>query len=527
MTFPRYGQWISTVVILCAVGAVPNQTAVAQSCSGGVLQEIDFSTAAGGVALSPGDIIGTGAGEYQFDDITVTLQGGALPLVIFDTENPTGNDWDLGSPNEAYGGPGRGSAGGPGGAGPNPVGLGHALIINEDWDTSDPDDFGGGGVIIFVFDEAVEVNEIHTIDADEGSLGEARVYSDVGGNNLIGSPFFGQDLGADNGFQIINVATPNARRMEFEFDGSGAITKLVLCGGVDATASIGDTVFHDDNNNGVIDGGEFGLAGVDVQLKNNVGSVIATQTTNALGQYNFTGLLAADYTVDVVESTLPASVSLTTANEPLSYSLSTGEDYNDADFGYQGDALPVELVTFEALVDGGDVLLDWKTASELNNAGFEVQWLAQVETSAWEVLGFVGGYGTTEQPQAYTYRAPDMTPGLHRFRLKQVDYDGTFEYSPEVEVVIDLTQRYVIEAVYPNPFNPQAQFRFAVKQAQWVEVGLYDVLGRQVQQLYLGQPAAGQMQEVQIDGGGLPSGTYLVRVIGEAFIETQRVVLSK
>ena len=198
-----------------------------------------------------------------------------------------------------------------------------------------------------------------------------------------------------------------------------------------------------------------------------------------------------------------------------------------------GQLLPVELVSFEATLDGNAVLLRWETASELNNAGFEVQHRANevqydiAPAAPWDAFAFVEGHGTTELPQRYQYRAENLTPGRHIFRLKQIDFDGAFEYHPEVEVIVEMADRFVVRPAYPNPFNPQAQFRFAVQRPQPVHVDLFDMLGRQVQQLYRGNPSSGQMQVVSIDGSNLPSGTYVIRVRGESFVESQLVTLVK
>ena len=193
--------------------------------------------------------------------------------------------------------------------------------------------------------------------------------------------------------------------------------------------------------------------------------------------------------------------------------------------------LPVELISFDALIDGNEVLLSWETLSETNNAGFEIQHTAGVELYAtslpWDVLAFVEGHGTTDLPQTYQYRVEDLALGRYRFRLKQIDFDGTFEYHPEVEVVVEMVERFLVEPVYPNPFNPEAQFHFAVRQTQPVRVELYDMLGRRVKVLYEGVPVAGQMQVVRIDGSALPSGLYVVRVVGEALSWTQMVMLLK
>ncbi len=198
--------------------------------------------------------------------------------------------------------------------------------------------------------------------------------------------------------------------------------------------------------------------------------------------------------------------------------------------GTGGQLLPVELVSFEAMLDGNTVELHWQTASETNNAGFEIQSRIsnlEFQNFDWDVLAFVEGYGTTERPQAYHYRIENLEPGRHFFRLKQIDFDGTFEYHPEVEVTVEMVERFVVEPVYPNPFNPLAQFRFAVQRSQQVRVDLFDMLGRQVQVLYEGTPQAGQMHTVPIDGSNLPSGMYLVRVAGLSFVKTQTVTLLK
>jgi len=236
----------------------------------------------------------------------------------------------------------------------------------------------------------------------------------------------------------------------------------------------------------------------------------------------------------------PAEVTASDQGDPDSTpnnSVTTEDDY--AAVIITSEHLPVELTAFEAVADGSDVLLSWATASETNNAGFEIQSRNstraqatddskfEIRNSDWTVLGWVEGYGTIERPQSYTYRVVDLAPGSHVFRLKQIDFDGTFEYHPEVEVVVGMVERFLVEAAYPNPFNPEAQFRFAVRQAQQVRVELYDMLGRRVKVLYAGEAPAGQMQVVRIDGSDLPSGLYVVRVAGKSFVKAQTVTLIK
>ena len=193
-------------------------------------------------------------------------------------------------------------------------------------------------------------------------------------------------------------------------------------------------------------------------------------------------------------------------------------------------SLPVELTFFEVGLEGTAALLQWQTASETNNAGFEIHARSSGsgwETRDWDVLGFVEGAGTTLEVQSYRFRVAGLEPGRHVFRLKQIDYDGTFEYSPEVEVNVAMPETFFVASVFPNPFNPEATLQFAVRQSQPVTATVYNMLGQQVLALYRGVPAAGETQTVQIDGSRLVTGTYVVQITGEQFVETQMITLVK
>ncbi len=192
-----------------------------------------------------------------------------------------------------------------------------------------------------------------------------------------------------------------------------------------------------------------------------------------------------------------------------------------------GQNLPVELVSFDALLDGEAVELTWETASETNNAGFEIQRISTNGEADWEALGWVEGHGTTLETQAYTYRVDFLAAGTHRFRLKQVDFDGTFEYSPEVEIAVGIPTAYHLSAAYPNPFNPETQFSLSVAQAQQVQVAVYDVMGRHVAMLYDGFIEAQTTRSMTFEAGSLPSGLYLIRVAGNRFVTSQIVTLVK
>jgi len=187
--------------------------------------------------------------------------------------------------------------------------------------------------------------------------------------------------------------------------------------------------------------------------------------------------------------------------------------------------LPVELVSFEGVADGPDVRLTWTTASETNNAGFEIEHLAQDTT--FRRLAFVEGYGTTLEPQRYRHRVEGLEPGRHVFRLKQIDFDGTFEYSSEVEVHLDVLERIYLSEVYPNPFNPQATLTLTLRQPQEITVRVYNAVGRLVQTLYRGQVKANEVKVIPFDAEGLPSGLYFIRVLSPSFVMTRKALLTK
>jgi hypothetical protein len=188
-------------------------------------------------------------------------------------------------------------------------------------------------------------------------------------------------------------------------------------------------------------------------------------------------------------------------------------------------ALPVELVRFGATVNGPSVTLDWQTLSETDNAGFSVE--QEVGSDIFAEIGYVEGHGTTGEPMEYSYPVSDLDPGLHRFRLKQIDYNGAFEYSSVVEAAVTVPDQFLIEPAYPNPFNPTTTLRFAVAAEQHVEVTLVNVAGQSVRTLYSGTVAANEMQQLTVDADGLPSGTYLVHFEGNGVSATERIVLMK
>lgn len=191
------------------------------------------------------------------------------------------------------------------------------------------------------------------------------------------------------------------------------------------------------------------------------------------------------------------------------------------------DLLPVELTSFEAVAVGRDVNLIWETATETENAGFSIE-RAGLD-GIYTELAFVEGNGTTSEVSNYQFTLADMEFGVFKFRLKQVDFDGTSAYSPEVDLTVELPDDIVMDPAYPNPFNPATTVRFAVKERQMVSLHLYDLQGRLVKSLFEGQLEGGVMKNFRVDASELTSGTYIVQLRGDELKQsiTQSILLIK
>jgi hypothetical protein len=198
---------------------------------------------------------------------------------------------------------------------------------------------------------------------------------------------------------------------------------------------------------------------------------------------------------------------------------------NDSD-----NPLPVELVDFTARTRDDGALLQWRTASETNNAGFEVQHKGPA-TDGFETVAFVESQaagGTTTTPQRYRYTLDDVAPGTHEFQLRQVDIDGTAHRSEPTTLTVRMEAPLRLTPPAPNPVRTQAQFRFAVRDAGHATVALYNVLGQRVATLYDGRPTPGEMQPIRLSGTRLSrfsSGVYFVRVEAQGQTRTRRMVI--
>jgi hypothetical protein len=188
--------------------------------------------------------------------------------------------------------------------------------------------------------------------------------------------------------------------------------------------------------------------------------------------------------------------------------------------------VPVELESFTAIVNNNNVLLQWSTATETNNSGFNIE--RKSSLSDWETIGFVTGFGTTTEPRSYSYNDAYLNAGSYVYRLKQVDYDGSFEYSDIVEVVTNSPVEYTLDQNYPNPFNPATKIRFTISELRFAILKVYDVLGNEIAILVNEELPAGEY-EVEFDASlyNLSSGFYFVRMEAGSFTTTRKITLMK
>jgi len=187
--------------------------------------------------------------------------------------------------------------------------------------------------------------------------------------------------------------------------------------------------------------------------------------------------------------------------------------------------IPVELTSFTSSVVDNSVILNWSTATETNNSGFTVE-RSQAE-SGWQEIGFVPGFGTTTEPRTYSYTDAGLSLGIYFYRIKQIDYNGTFTYydlGSSVEVstpeIFDLAQNY------PNPFNPTTKIDYSIAQATNVQLIIFNSIGEEIAVMVNEMQQPGRYT-VNFDAASLSSGVYFYKLVAEEFVSIKKMLLLK
>jgi len=195
--------------------------------------------------------------------------------------------------------------------------------------------------------------------------------------------------------------------------------------------------------------------------------------------------------------------------------------------------VPVELVSFRVSSSSNGFLLEWMTATETNNFGFDVERTSSKTApgqEGWKKIAFIAGHGTTTEPKNYSFIDDERSGGKYFFRLKQIDYDGTFSYSNIVEADVSVPGKFSLEQNYPNPFNPLTKIKFVIPELSVVTLKVYDLLGNEVASLINEQKEPG-FYEVEFNAssaeGGLGSGVYFYTLRAGSLVASKKMILLK
>ncbi len=197
-----------------------------------------------------------------------------------------------------------------------------------------------------------------------------------------------------------------------------------------------------------------------------------------------------------------------------------------------GVAVPVELINFTSSVSSSTVVLNWTTATEVNNYGFDVERQilnqAQNDIPKWEAIGFVEGHGNSNSLKEYSFVDSDIPVAeqTRSYRLKQIDIDGTFKYSEVVTVELTSSMEYKLTQNHPNPFNPSTQISFSMPEAGVVKLNIYNVLGEVVSELVNENLEAG-FHQYQFNANNLTSGIYFYSISVNGFTQLKKMNLIK
>ncbi|MBL1215753.1 MAG: T9SS type A sorting domain-containing protein [Ignavibacteriae bacterium] len=239
------------------------------------------------------------------------------------------------------------------------------------------------------------------------------------------------------------------------------------------------------------------------------------------------GELICTVGLNIVDILATAEISWNIVNSAMfqpNFGLLDTESFNVV--GEPNPPLPVELNSFNASIAGNSIELKWQTASEMNNMGFSIERKIENVESKWESIGFIKSIGNSSEAIDYSFLDKNPIGGkVFSYRLKQIDLNGTFDYSDVVEVNYTPTE-YTLHQNYPNPFNPSTKIRFTIKQDSNVKLTIYNQLGQIVEEMLNNKLDAGY-HEIEFDATGFASGIYFYSIQADNFNAVKKMVLLK
>lgn len=201
---------------------------------------------------------------------------------------------------------------------------------------------------------------------------------------------------------------------------------------------------------------------------------------------------------------------------------------DDIKLSVYSSIVPVELVSFSAFVNNDEVTLNWETSTELNNKGFEIERALKTSPSNlnWIKVGYVNGNGTTTEHKKYSFVDKNLEAASYLYRLKQIDFDGSFIYSQEIEADITSPLIFELSQNYPNPFNPVTIIKYQLPVDGFVSLKVYDVLGSEIKTLVNEFKNSGYY-EVEFNATNIPSGVYFYKIQTENFSAVKKMILAR
>ena len=364
-------------------------------------------------------------------------------------------------------------------------------------------------------------------------------------NSEIGIQLYGNNsTGSDNNLILNNQVSYN--------NGASSSFGIQIDGGNTTVNNIRGNVVENNGSYGVyIKNGLLNLGNNDVNDKGN--NTIINNNSGAVQLYNAMSSAVNcyyNYWGNIDSTTIDSHIYDNDENS------SSGEVFCDP---WIDDPLPVELTTFTASVIGSAVKLNWQTATEVNNYGFEIERASSLSNASnlrgqetqhgnsdlegYTKIGIVNGYGNSNSPKNYEYTDNSVKYGKYLYRLKQIDIDGVFEYSKSVEVDLGIPAKFKLSQNYPNPFNPTTTIEYSVPQITHplipsregkersdrgvsITLKIYDILGNEIATLVNEEKQSG-IYKVNFDAKNLSSGIYYYQLRSDNYVKTKKMILVK
>ncbi|MGB3018388.1 MAG: T9SS type A sorting domain-containing protein, partial [Ignavibacteria bacterium] len=295
------------------------------------------------------------------------------------------------------------------------------------------------------------------------------------------------------------------------YPGGLSLSPIAIVSGIDATPefAINPTNTQHCVDAFVFDQNNLPVNGIRVDFEQrgaNPGAGFAFSGVNGIAQYCYTG-----------------------TNAGLDTIICTSGSFADTVFKRWEGALPVELTSFTSTINGTSVELRWSTSAEINNSAFDVE--RSSINGEWSKVGSVAGNGTTTQPKNYEFTDRNLASGKYNYRLKQIDFNGNFEYfNLSNEIEIGLPQKFDLSQNYPNPFNPSTKINFTLPVDGNIVMSIFDNSGRLVSKISEGFKTAGYYT-VDFSAANLSSGVYFYKLefngSGQNFAKTMKMTVIK